>query len=113
VKSRSASPRVPAPPLPPWLHEQGDGLLLDVLVAPRASRNRVVAIHDNRLKIQLTAPPVEGQANEALVRFLAEELDVAKAQLSIVGGASSRRKTVRIAGVFPQKVILRLLPPRQ
>ena len=101
------------PPNPSWLHEQGDGLLLDVLVAPRASRNRVVAVHDDRLKIQLTAPPVEGQANEALVRFIASELDVARAQIAIVGGAASRRKTVRIVGVPAQKIILRLLPPRQ
>jgi uncharacterized protein (TIGR00251 family) len=104
---------VPTPPLPPWLHEQGGGLLLDVLVAPRASRNRVIAIHDNRLKIQLTAPPVDGQANDALVRFLAEALDVPRAQIEIVAGAASRRKTVRLAGIPAHRVLLRLSPPRQ
>jgi uncharacterized protein len=86
---------------------------LDVLVAPRASRNRVIAIHDDRVKIQLTAPPVDGQANDALLRFLADELDVSRAQLEIVGGATSRRKTVRLASIPAHKVLLRLLPPRQ
>ncbi len=104
---------MPLPPLPPWLHDQGGAVVIDVLVAPRASRNRVIAIHDNRLKIQLTAPPVEGQANDALVRFLADELEIPKAQIEIVGGATSKRKTVRLAAVAPQKVLLRLLPPRQ
>ncbi|MFC1612143.1 DUF167 domain-containing protein [Myxococcota bacterium] len=68
---------------------------MDVLVSPRASRTRVMGVHDNRLKIQLAAPPVEGKANNALVRFLARGLDVSRAQVEIVGGSSSRRKTVR------------------
>jgi len=104
---------MPTSPLPVWLHEQGGALLVDVLVSPRGSRNRVVAVHDNRLKIQLTAPPVEGQANDALVRFFADALDVPRAQVEIVGGAASRRKTVRLASIPAHKVILRLLPPRQ
>jgi len=93
------------------MHVQGADLLIDVLVAPRASRSRVLDIHDNRLKIQLTAPPVEGQANAALVELLARLLGVAKAQVEVVGGASSRRKTVRLVGVSSQLALLRLLPP--
>ena len=99
-------------PLPSWLHDQGDVVLLDVIVVPRASRNRVVAVYDDRLKVQLTAPPVDGRANEALVRFLASELEVARAQVEIVGGPSSRRKTVRLRGVPAQRVLLRLLPSK-
>jgi len=52
------------------------GLLLDVLVQPRASRNEIVGIHDGCLKIRLAAPPVEGAANKACVEFLAEVLGV-------------------------------------
>ncbi len=84
--------------------------MLDVLVSPRGSRNRVMGVHDNRLKVQLTAPPVDGKANEMLVRFLAEELRVARAQVEIVGGAANRRKTVRVVGVAPHLVLLRLSP---
>lgn len=85
-------------------------MLIDVIVSPRASRTRVMDVHDNRLKIQLAAPPVDGQANDALVRFVAGELEVARAQVEIVGGATSKRKTVRISGVQAQRVLLKLLP---
>ena len=98
--------------LPGWLHEQGDAILLDVIVSPRSSRDRVIAVFDERLKIQLTAPPVDNKANEALVRFIAEQLDVARAQVEIVGGTTNRRKTVRVLGVPVSRVVLRLLPHR-
>ncbi len=100
------------PPAHPWLHDQGDAiLLLDVIVSPRASRTRILGPHDGRLKIQLAAAPVDGQANEVLIRCLAETLGVARAQVEIVGGATNRRKTVRLRGVGRQTALLRLLPP--
>lgn len=98
--------------LPSWLHEKGDAVLVDVLVAPRASRTRIVGVHADRLKIQLAAPPVDGKANDALVRFLADLLDVSKAQVEIVGGASSRRKTVRLSAVSAHTALMKLTPPR-
>ena len=99
---------------PVWLHPQEESaVLLDVVVVPRASRTRIMGVHDNRLKIQLAAPPTDGQANTALVRFLAETLDVARAQVEIVGGPSSRNKTVRVAQVAVHKVIIKLSPPKQ
>jgi hypothetical protein len=69
--------------------------------------------HDGRLKIQLAAPPAENQANMLLVQFLAQSLGVARAQISIVGGASNRRKTVRLAGISAEKAILALAPTSQ
>jgi uncharacterized protein (TIGR00251 family) len=98
---------------PGWLHPQGEDVLLDVFVAPRASRTRIMGVHDGRLKIQLAAPPVDGKANDALVRFLAEALGVARAQVEVVGGPASKRKTVRLAGVAPQRVLLALTPADQ
>jgi uncharacterized protein (TIGR00251 family) len=95
---------------PPWIHPNGDDIILDVIVAPRATRSRVMGLHDNRLKIQLAAPPADGKANDALVRFLADALDIAKAQIEIVGGPASRRKTVRIVGVPLHKAVVRLTP---
>lgn len=85
-------------------------MLLDLLVAPNASRTRVLDEHDGRLKIQLAAPPVDGKANEALVRFVAKALGVSRAQVEIVGGMTSRRKTLRIAQVSAQLVFLKLSP---
>lgn len=86
-----------------------DGVTFAVRVVPRASRNEIVGIHGDALKIRLTAPPVEGRANEALIAFLAKRLDVRKSQVDIVAGATSRRKTIRVVGLWPQEVGERLL----
>jgi len=82
----------------PWLREVPGAVLLEVLVQPRASRTRVVGVHDGRLKVQLAAPPVDGEANQALVDFLAGTLGVRRSDVSIDRGDSGRRKSVRVAG---------------
>jgi uncharacterized protein (TIGR00251 family) len=84
---------------PPWLREAGGAVTLELLIQPRASRTRVAGEHDGRLKIQLAAPPVDGEANAALVEFLAEALSVRKVEVALLRGESGRRKTVRVAGV--------------
>ena len=73
-----------------------EGWLLDVHVQPRASRDEVVGVHGDALKIRLCAPPVEGKANDALIAFLAELLGVPRRELAICSGATARRKTVRL-----------------
>ncbi|MCA9523264.1 MAG: YggU family protein [Myxococcales bacterium] len=78
------------------LRSDGDGARLEVLVAPKASRNALVGVHDGRLKVQIKAPPVDGAANETLVRFLAKQLDLPRSAVSLVAGQTSRRKTVRL-----------------
>jgi len=93
---------------PPWLRLEPGGLLLEVLVQPRASRTQVVGEHGGRLKIALAAPPVEGEANEALQEFLAGALGVRKADVRLVRGQSGRRKAVRVAGASAEAA-LRLL----
>jgi uncharacterized protein (TIGR00251 family) len=90
--------------------EHGGDALLEVLVQPRASRTRVVGEHDGRLKIQLAAPPVGGEANAALVAFLAERLSVRRQDVSIVRGDAGRRKTVRLSGVRAARATAALLP---
>jgi hypothetical protein len=82
----------------PWLREVPGGVALEVLVQPRASRTRVVGEHDGRLKIQLAAPPVDGEANAALVEFLARVLAVRRSDVVIGRGETGRRKTVQVAG---------------
>jgi uncharacterized protein (TIGR00251 family) len=83
----------------PWLREAPGGVVLEVLVQPRASRTRVVGVHDGRLKVQLAAPPVDGEANVALVDFLAHALGARRSDVEIERGESGRRKTVRVSGV--------------
>ena len=84
---------------PPWLKAVPGGVELSVLVQPRASRTRVLGEHDGQLKIQLAAPPVDGEANAALVEFLGKLLGVPRRQVSLIAGDASRRKRVVIQGV--------------
>ena len=85
--------------MPAWLRQEAAAVVLELLVQPRASRTRVVGEHDGRLKVQLAAPPVDGEANAALVEFLAAALGVRKADVVVARGETGRRKTVRVAGV--------------
>ena len=77
-------------------------------LTPRASKDEVLGLHDDALKIRLKAPPVDNRANEALVRFLAERLKVGRAEVAITAGWTSRTKTVRVAGLAPEAVLERL-----
>jgi uncharacterized protein (TIGR00251 family) len=74
----------------------GSTVEFDVLVQPKASRNACVGLHDGRLKIRITAPPVDGKANAAVKKFLAKTLGISKSQVIIVSGASGRRKRIRL-----------------
>ncbi len=85
------------------------GVTFAVRVVPRASRNEIVGVHGDALKVRLTAPPVEGRANDALIAFLAQRLGVRKSQVEIVAGATSRRKMIRVIGLLPEEVKERLL----
>ncbi len=82
-----------------WLREDAEGVVLELYVQPRASRTHVVGEHEGRLKLQLAAPPVDGEANAALVEFLADALEVRKADVVLLRGETGRRKTVRVRGV--------------
>jgi uncharacterized protein (TIGR00251 family) len=78
--------------------EEEGAIRFDVQVVPRASRDRVGPSVGGRVKVQLTAPPVDGAANEALRALLARALGVAKRDVAIVRGETGRKKTVRVAG---------------
>jgi len=72
------------------------GLAFRVHVQPRSSRNQVVGVHGDALKVKLTAPPVEGAANTACIAFMADALGIAKSAISIISGHTGRRKTLLI-----------------
>jgi uncharacterized protein (TIGR00251 family) len=74
-------------------------VILSVRVTPRAAREGVAGVAEGVLRVRLTAPPVEGRANEALVAFLAKAAGVPRASVAIVAGDRGRNKTVRIEGV--------------
>jgi uncharacterized protein (TIGR00251 family) len=76
-----------------------ESITVSIRIQPRASKNEITRMENGGLKIRLTAPPVDGAANDALVRFLADALSVPRSQVDIVSGYTSRDKIVRISGV--------------
>jgi hypothetical protein len=81
------------------LRESKNGLSFDIQVIPHASRAGIVGAQEGALKIKVTAPPVEGAANEACIKLLAKELGLKKSQIEIFSGAKSRKKTVMIKDI--------------
>ena len=79
-------------------------ITLDILVQPRASREKIGPMHDGRLKIAVTAAPVDGEANAAVIELLARRLGIARGDIEVIAGASSRRKTLRIANVTERQI---------
>lgn len=107
--SRPAPPR--ATDSAPACRWQDGDLLLSVQVQPRARGSEFAGLHGDHLKIRLAAPPVDGQANAALIDFLAEAFGVPKRQVVLVAGASGRSKRLRIAA--PARLPAGLpIPPR-
>jgi hypothetical protein len=86
------------------------GTALAIRVTPRADRNEIVEVlSDHTIKVRLTAPPVEGKANQALIEFLAEVLDVAKSRIEIVAGTTGRDKLVSIIDLPAPEAEARIL----
>ncbi len=85
--------------MPACLIQTDDGLLLDVHVQPRASRNELAGLQGDSLKVRLTSPPVEGAANKLCREFFAKLLGVAKSRVTLVSGEKSRHKRLFIEGV--------------
>ncbi|HEX2770154.1 MAG TPA: DUF167 family protein [Geobacteraceae bacterium] len=87
------------------LTESPEGVIFKVHVQPRASRNEICGIHDDELKLRLTAPPVEEAANKLCMEFIAKLLQVAKSRVTITSGAKSRHKTIKVTGVDSNLVL--------
>ncbi len=86
------------------------GVRFEIWAKPRAKKSRVVGERGDAIEVSLAAPPVDGAANEELVRVLSELLDVPKRAVAIVRGDTSQRKLVEIAGVSAEEARRRLLP---
>jgi len=76
-----------------------DGICIEVKVEPRSSKKGLAGVLGNKLKVKLTAPPVDGAANEQLVEVLAEAFDIKKSAIKIIRGQSSKNKVVELTGV--------------
>ncbi len=86
-----------------------DGVYLRIAVVPRAGRDEIVGPAGDSIRIRLKAPPIEGRANEALVAFLSECLDLPRSALRLVSGTTARRKVVCISGLSVDEATQRLL----
>jgi uncharacterized protein (TIGR00251 family) len=113
MSSRSGSPPRAASPsaeAPGWLAAVPGGVVLRVHAQPGATRSSIAGLHGGALKVRVDARPVEGAANAALVRTLAQALAVRPADVSVVAGSRGRAKRVRVDGVGVATVVARLAP---
>lgn len=86
-----------------------DGAVLTVHVQPKASRTECVGLHGDALKIRVAAQPIDGAANEELIRFLADRCRISRASILIQSGGEGRRKRLYLKGISAEKVTARLL----
>jgi hypothetical protein len=88
-----------------WLRAAGDGrFTLTLHIQPGTRKTEIAGQHGDALKIRLAAPPVDGKANEALLRFVAETLHLPKSSVSLKSGQTSRRKILEVNGATAEEI---------
>jgi uncharacterized protein len=86
------------------IHESPSGVRFAVKIHPRAKKNAITGELGDAMKVSLTAPPIEGRANEACIEFFAKLLRVPRSSVTIASGASSRNKVIRVEGVTTDRI---------
>ncbi|MBI3584957.1 MAG: YggU family protein [Nitrospinae bacterium] len=86
------------------IREAENYVTFSVRVQPRSSRNEICGIYGDAIKIKLTSPPVEGEANEGLIKFLAGILKISKGQIEIISGQKSKSKLIKIRGIKKERI---------
>ena len=84
--------------MPPKIRKVEDGIQFSAAIQPRSSKNQVVGLHNNVLKIRLTSPPLEGAANRVCVKFLEKFLGINPSRIFVAGGLTNKNK-LRINGL--------------
>ena len=88
-----------------WYEDLGGGTFrLRLAIQPGARKSEIIGLHGDALKMKIAAPPVDGSANEALLTFLAEHLQIKRRQLELRSGSTSRRKVIEVQGVSLENV---------
>jgi uncharacterized protein (TIGR00251 family) len=87
-----------------WIRPDKQGCLIEIHAQPQARKNEIIGLHNERLKIKIQSPPVDGKANEMLIEFLAETLKVSRSRLRLTKGETSRQKQVLVEGMTPAEV---------
>lgn len=88
--------------------EYPDGVTISVRVQPRASKNEIGGMYGDALRLRLTAPPVDGAANEACVEFLSGLFKISRHQIEIIGGLTGRNKIIKLYGIKRDEVLAKL-----
>jgi uncharacterized protein (TIGR00251 family) len=91
-----------------WIKDRSGNAELRIYCQPRASKTEIVGLHGDALKVRLAAPPVEGQANTELCKFLARYFGVVRQNIQILSGTGSRQKCILIKGKTAQDILDRL-----
>lgn len=86
------------------LTESARSVTFSLRVVPRASKSEVVGVVEGALKVRISAPPVDGAANEEVIRLLSKAFDVPRSRITIVAGLTSKTKRIRIAGTTPERL---------
>lgn len=86
------------------LNETAKGVTFAVKVQPRARRSAITGIVGDAIKLAVTAPPVEGEANQAVIEFFAKWFQIARSQVTITSGETSRNKSIRVTGITAQQL---------
>ncbi|MEY4615792.1 MAG: hypothetical protein RJB66_752 [Pseudomonadota bacterium] len=85
-----------------WIRSDKKGCIIDVHAQPQARKNEVVGLHNDRLKVKIKSPPVDGKANECLTEFVAELLNLNRSAVELIKGETSRQKQLLIHGMSPE-----------
>ena len=88
-----------------YIKEEQDRVFFKVRVQPRASKNQIAGLYEDAIKLRITAPPVDGEANEACRVYLAELLKVPRSRVEIVSGHTGRNKTIKVVGVSAERLL--------
>lgn len=92
----------------PWYRIHDKGLIIDLHIQPKASRDRICGLYNDRLKVQIMAPPVDGKANQYLLKWLAKLLQVPKRDIGLLSGETGRSKKVLIHHDRPEDLVASL-----
>jgi hypothetical protein len=90
------------------VHDSAEGVTLSVRIHPRAKKNAITGILGGALKVSLTAPPIDGKANDACIEFFARLLKVPRSSVTIASGQTSRGKLIRVSGLPAEEVRRRI-----
>ena len=86
----------------------GNDIVIKVKIVPGSSKNKIVGVHNNAIKITITVPPVEGKANKKCIAYLAKYFDVAKSKIKIISGQTSKNKLIKIYDISQKEFLDKL-----